>query len=188
MHNWWSVICAQTPLCNVRVCGRKGFAAVHSSCTLRCPRGPCSYRLRVAYNGQLTTLLPACNFSSPREVFGLPSYLKMTVFWDAAPCSLVEVNSSFRGAYWPHHRPDVGGSKNLWNVGHFLPDCTVQHPRRQSSSCSSPWDRDCTALYRRRFSLVFTAQFIRRPSSELPRLPPTRCGRQYPDRGRMLTH
>jgi hypothetical protein len=35
--------------------------------------------------------------------------MKMTVFWDVAPCSLVEINRRFRGAY----RPDDGGSNHL---------------------------------------------------------------------------
>jgi hypothetical protein len=29
--------------------------------------------------------------------------MKTTVFWDGAPCSLVETDQSFRGAYWLHH-------------------------------------------------------------------------------------
>jgi hypothetical protein len=29
------------------------------------------------------------------------------------------------------HRPDDGGSKDLWNVGKLLPDYTVLQPRRQ---------------------------------------------------------
>jgi hypothetical protein len=43
--------------------------------------------------------------------------LKMTVCWDVAPCSLVEIDRRFRGAYSLHHqdvhRPDDGGSKHL---------------------------------------------------------------------------
>jgi hypothetical protein len=39
-------------------------------------------------------------------------------------------------------RPDDGGSKHLWNVGPFLPDNTTQHPTRQPSSYSSPWERE----------------------------------------------
>jgi hypothetical protein len=30
----------------------------------------------------------------------------MTVFWDVAPCSLVEIDRSFRGAYCLHHQGD----------------------------------------------------------------------------------
>jgi hypothetical protein len=32
------------------------------------------------------------------------------------------------------HRPDHGSSKHLRNVGQFLPDCTAQYTKRQSSS------------------------------------------------------
>jgi hypothetical protein len=30
------------------------------------------------------------------------------VIWDVAPCSHVEVDRRFRGAYFLHHRPDQG--------------------------------------------------------------------------------
>jgi hypothetical protein len=49
----------------------------------------------------------------------------MAVFWDVAPCSLVEVCRSFRGAHglYRHkvHRPDDGSSKHLRNLGRLLP-------------------------------------------------------------------
>jgi hypothetical protein len=56
--------------------------------------------------------------------------VKMAVFWDVPPCRLVEIDGRFRGACC-HEWPDDGGSKDLCN-GIFLPDDTVQHPRRQS--------------------------------------------------------
>jgi hypothetical protein len=31
----------------------------------------------------------------------------MAVFWNVAPCSLVEFNQSFRGAYCLHHQDDT---------------------------------------------------------------------------------
>jgi hypothetical protein len=46
---------------------------------------------------------------------------KVTVFWDAASCSLVEVYRRFRGVYSLHHQGPDGDSKHLWNVGK-LPD------------------------------------------------------------------
>jgi hypothetical protein len=60
--------------------------------------------------------------------------MKMAVFWDVAPCSLVDTDRHFRGAYCLQHRTDNGGSKVLWNVGQYLPDYTAQHRRRQPSS------------------------------------------------------
>jgi succinate dehydrogenase/fumarate reductase cytochrome b subunit len=51
--------------------------------------------------------------------------MKMTVFWDVAPCSLVETDKRFRGACCLHHQVN-GGRKHLWNVGILLPDFTVQ--------------------------------------------------------------
>jgi hypothetical protein len=48
--------------------------------------------------------------------------LKMAVFWAIT------------------HRPDDGGSKDLWNDGRLLPDCTALQHRRQPSSYSPPWE------------------------------------------------
>jgi hypothetical protein len=56
---------------------------------------------------------------------------KTTVFWDVAPCSLIEVYRRFRGAYCLlMHRPDDGGSMHLWNVLQLLRDYTAQYPKR----------------------------------------------------------
>jgi hypothetical protein len=66
---------------------------------------------------------------------------KMPVFWDVAPCSLVEINRRFRSTcFLHHHHPQWWRHKHLWNVGQFLPDYTEQHLRRQSSSYSPPWE------------------------------------------------
>jgi hypothetical protein len=46
--------------------------------------------------------------------------MKMTVFWDVAPCSLIQTDPCFGGAYCLHHCPNYGGSKNLWNISQFL--------------------------------------------------------------------
>jgi hypothetical protein len=54
----------------------------------------------------------------------------MTVFWDVAPCSLVEIDRRFSGAYCLHHQDDGIDSKHLQNFRQFLQDYTVQHPRR----------------------------------------------------------
>jgi hypothetical protein len=50
--------------------------------------------------------------------------MKIAVFWVVAPCHQGDDT----------HRPDDGGSKDLWNVGKILPDYTVLQPRRQQSS------------------------------------------------------
>jgi hypothetical protein len=50
------------------------------------------------------------------------------VFWDVAPCSLVEVYRRFRGACCLHHQA------MSTHVGKLLTDHTAQHPRKQSSS------------------------------------------------------
>jgi hypothetical protein len=36
------------------------------------------------------------------------SDVKITPFWDTAPCSVIEVDRRFRGAYCLHHRPGSG--------------------------------------------------------------------------------
>jgi hypothetical protein len=65
--------------------------------------------------------------------------LKFTVFWDVAPCILLEVYQSFRGACCLHHEvTDYGCSKHLWNVSKLLPDYIAKHPTRHSSSSSPP--------------------------------------------------
>jgi hypothetical protein len=43
----------------------------------------------------------------------LKSHMRTSVFWDAAPCSLVDINRRFRGAYCLHRQADDGGSKIL---------------------------------------------------------------------------
>jgi hypothetical protein len=34
--------------------------------------------------------------------------MKITAFWDIAPCRLVEVDRRFRGSYYLHHQGPVG--------------------------------------------------------------------------------
>jgi hypothetical protein len=72
--------------------------------------------------------------------------MTMAVFWVIAPCSLVELP----------HRPDGGGSKDLWNVGKLLLDYTAQQTRRQSLSCS------------RHFRLLWNLKFHQTASNSPP--------------------
>jgi hypothetical protein len=59
-----------------------------------------------------------------------------------ATSSLVDIDRRFQEDSCLHHQGDEdddagdGGSKLLWNVGQYLPDYTVQHPRREPSSDS----------------------------------------------------
>jgi hypothetical protein len=65
------------------------------------------------------------------------------VFWDVVPCSLVQIDQCFRGAYCLQHQgPGDEGGKLLWNVHRFLPDYMAQHARRQSSSFAPLWDTE----------------------------------------------
>jgi hypothetical protein len=43
--------------------------------------------------------------------------MNMPIFCDTVPCSLVEMDRRFRGAYYLHYLPDNGGSTHLRNVG-----------------------------------------------------------------------
>jgi hypothetical protein len=55
----------------------------------------------------------ACHFTNIEINYNV----KITVFRDVAPCSLVEIDRLFRGSYCVHHqsthRPDDGGSKHF---------------------------------------------------------------------------
>jgi hypothetical protein len=80
--------------------------------------------------------------------------MKMAVFWVVALCSLVEVYRYLhhQGDEWAAreesdwfpchkksprerltHRPEDGGSNNLWHVSKLLSDCTAQQLVRQPS-------------------------------------------------------
>jgi hypothetical protein len=56
---------------------------------------------------------------------------KSTLCWNVKPCTVVEIDRRFRGAYCLHHQRDVSIAQLVeecthhWNVGRFLPDCTA---------------------------------------------------------------
>jgi hypothetical protein len=51
--------------------------------------------------------------------------MKMTVFRDSVPCSLVETDQRFKASYCLNHRSNNVGSKHLWYVDQFIRDYTV---------------------------------------------------------------
>jgi hypothetical protein len=53
--------------------------------------------------------------------------VKTIVFWNVAPCSLVEVYRLFKDACCLHHQGDRP-LQHLWNVGKLLSDYTAQDP------------------------------------------------------------
>jgi hypothetical protein len=61
----------------------------------------------------------------------------MAVFWDYAPCRLVDSDQCFKGAY-RNKSPDDGSSRHLLNARQYLPDYMTQHPRTQTSSYPLP--------------------------------------------------
>jgi hypothetical protein len=79
-------------------------------------------RLPFGVNPKVINTVPTARF----QVLTATS-MEITVFWDVAQRSLVEVYRRFTGAYCLQHQ----GPDHLWNVGKFLQDNTAQHPRRQ---------------------------------------------------------
>jgi hypothetical protein len=69
--------------------------------------------------------------------------LKVTDFWDVAPCILIEIGRRFRGAYCLRHqddgRPNNGRRKDLWNVSFYetarpnIPEVSHLHIRRRKN-------------------------------------------------------
>jgi hypothetical protein len=80
----------------------------------------------------------------------------MAVFWDIAPCSIVEIGRRFRGVYCLHHQGDDGDGTHLWNVSIFQRDYTALYPRILSSSFLPPpsgrWWRQYAPLKRQYIS------------------------------------
>jgi hypothetical protein len=78
--------------------------------------------------------------------------VKMTVFWDTAHCSLVELDRRFRCSYCLQHQDDDhsddGGSMHIWNVG-VLWNYKALYSRKLSSLYSPQWKPEisqCTDL------------------------------------------
>jgi hypothetical protein len=60
------------------------------------------------------------------------------------------------------------GSKHLWNVGKILPDYTEQHPGRQSSSYSPPWEPQISPIILLPSIFHFRSNFIPQFSRQIP--------------------
>jgi hypothetical protein len=70
---------------------------------------------------------------------------KMTIFWDYASCTLVEIYQCFRGAHCLSYEGDCtddGGSKLLWNISKLLPHYMVQQSRWQPLPHILLWEPD----------------------------------------------
>jgi hypothetical protein len=50
---------------------------------------------------------------SPETNMSVIHSVWLTVLWDIAPCSLVQIDRRFRSAYWLHYRSGDGGIKDL---------------------------------------------------------------------------
>jgi hypothetical protein len=62
--------------------------------------------LKTAWNLTNNIILSSGSWNIPQvhhTTWNAVTTLKMTVFWDISPCSLVEVHQHFRGAYCLHH-------------------------------------------------------------------------------------
>jgi hypothetical protein len=64
--------------------------------------------------------------------FNFKGNLKFTVFWDVAPCSHVEVDRRYKGAYFLHLQGDVMMEAVCTSEmsGQLQRDYTALHPRR----------------------------------------------------------
>jgi hypothetical protein len=51
----------------------------------------------------------------------------MMIFWDMAPCSLVELDQRFRGAYCLHYQGDDGGSTRPSETSVYFYETTLRH-------------------------------------------------------------
>jgi hypothetical protein len=100
------------------------------------------WRSRTFQTTDIDWQTPAFSLSfSEHETLGIwLSYgmLRSVVWFKFTDVSEVPAASNIRAM--SAHCPDDGGSKHLWNVGKLLPDCKAQHPRRQSSLYSPPWE------------------------------------------------
>jgi hypothetical protein len=64
--------------------------------------------------------------------------MKMITFWDTVLCSLVEVDSHFRGAYCLHHQGALLiAAVHTSDTAVYLNETTQYYPRRSSSSGSN---------------------------------------------------
>jgi hypothetical protein len=72
-----------------------------------------NYTLLPAHKYELAFNIKTCQLSSDTSalvwkgrgtILGTIVTLKMTVFWDVAKCSLVEIDRRFRGAYYLSHQ------------------------------------------------------------------------------------
>jgi hypothetical protein len=70
--------------------------------------------------------------------------------------------ASMKMAVFCANRPNVGGSKHLWNVGKILPDYTALQFRRQQSSYSPMWEPEIqpTSFYAERILLHVTTENV----------------------------
>jgi hypothetical protein len=64
----------------------------------------------------------------------------MTVFWNVAPCRLVEVYRLFRGAYYLHHQSDEMEAVSTSEASVNFYQTTRRNIPEKSSSYSPPWE------------------------------------------------
>jgi hypothetical protein len=90
--------------------------------------------------------------------------MKMTAFWDIAPCSLAEVDRCFRGVYCLHHqgyRPHNGGLR-ISETSVYCSETTRRYALIMEAlrTYDSLLQSDYMALYFRRLFL-YSLQFLK---------------------------
>jgi hypothetical protein len=95
---------------------------------------PSLWTTRVRFPQWAALFLPPPRFLFWRERYRGTAVSKMTVFWDAAPCGLVEIDRRFRSAYCLHHQgeeylirwtPYALSSEKLTNRLHLVLSMTL---------------------------------------------------------------
>jgi hypothetical protein len=100
------------------LCAPRPAYVITSSMLILPPACSCCNKLPLFIKGFFNDAISSSDFT-PIASKGRMT-MKMTVFWDAAPCILVKIYRRFRDACCLHHQGDEG-SKHLWNVGKLLP-------------------------------------------------------------------
>jgi hypothetical protein len=78
---------------------------------------------------------------------------EMTVFWDAAACSLVEIHQSFGGAYYRHHQGDEDSPvKSYQTTRRNIPEDSHVHTCRRENLTSHGITIDMAMMFFRIFT------------------------------------
>jgi hypothetical protein len=78
--------------------------------------------------------------------------MEITVFLDTTSCSRVEIYQHGTITYYLYFYPEDGESRWFRNIGKYLPDYTMSHPRRHSACCRSYSHKGYCSRYLMKYS------------------------------------